>query len=444
MDDISQEIGRRRFGEDMSSEAEQKRRRLIIAAGFTAIFTWGGLAYVELGKWAIKGTLFARVLDGRPYTNDFVSYYNAAVLGRRCLSEKIDIYSIELQNESLNKLIAPVVPESPFFLQYPPFFFALMTPLAFIGLFPAWLLWICAGLALVYCSSTTLAARNFPENHKRLLVVGSILSSYPCWLSTELGQMSLFLYAAIATLFHFLEQQRGMAGGLVSAVSMIKFQYYPVIGLIGLICGKVKFLIGACIILSLLLLLSVGVVGLDNVVNYPAALLKGESGAAVSGVSPHMMQNVRGELFVILGDVPAVKYTAAAAMAGGVLFIAWLWLMPGRRFRESDPHAFRVLSSISLLIMLTTSLHTHSQDYLLIGIVAILLLPWLDDRLKQRQSPSLRFARSLLIWWVPVSWLLFFIMQISVLTRVQPFFFWALALLLPVLREVLLPRKPAD
>lgn len=431
----------------MTSETAQKTKNLLIAAGLMAMFTWGVLAYIEFGKWAAKGTLFARVLDGKPYVNDFVSYYNAATLGRRCLSEKIDIYSIELQNESLNKLVEPVVPTAPFYLQYPPYFFALVTPLAYIGMLPAWLLWNISGLTLLCLTTTALCQKEFVNAKKRLVVLGMILCSYPCWLSTEFAQASLFVYSATGALFKWLEERRSLSAGLVSGMHMIKFQYYPVIGLIGLMAGKAKFFAGACIIFAALMLIASLVVGWDNIVHYPEALLKGESGGAVSGVAPQAMQNIRGEMFAIMlhlvppeqmTDNPMVKYCTAGGAVLGVLAIAWLWLVRAKQFSTVDSNWFRVVAAASILIMLTTSLHTHNQDYLMIGLVAIMLLPWLDARIAEQTKPGLKIARTMLIWWAPTSWFFFFFTAtgLPLIICFQPFFFWALTLLFITLTEV--------
>lgn len=420
------------------NDAAVKRRNLLVAAGFTAMFTWGIMGYGLLGQWLIKGTMFARVINGKPYTNDFVSYYNAAQLGRRCLEgERFDIYDINIQNESLNKLIVPVVPEQPFYLQYPPYFFALTSPLAYIGMLPAWLLWDFAALVALCSTFLSVAAQSIGNRNRRLLALGVVLSSFPCWLSVQLGQTSLFLFAATAAYLHFLEQGKGALAGAVSGVHMIKFQYYPVVGLIGLIMGKAKFLIGAALVLVALLGLSVLVLGVDNVVHYPQALFKGEAGSGVSGVSPHMMQNVRGQLFIIFGDIALVKVCALGAMAAAVAFIGWLWAKPGRTLRETDSrHGFRVLASITILLMLITSPHTHSQDYLLVGLPLLFLRPWLDERIAVADRRHLRLARAMLVWWAPVSWLLFILMQLNGFTYIQPFFLWAILLLIPILLEV--------
>ena len=429
------------------SEAANKRRNLLVACGFTAMFTWGFLAFVQIGRYAVEGTLFARVLDGRPYTNDFVSYYNAAVLGRRCFTEKIDIYNIDIQNESLNRLIAPVVPELPFFLQYPPYFFVLVSPLAFLGMLPAWLVWISTGLFLMFCTYGKLASPSYPQLSKQRLLFALVLSSFPCWLSVQLGQTSLFLFAATASFFCLLEEKRGAFAGAVSGLHMIKLQYYPVIGLVGLIFGRFKFLVGAAGILALLLGLSVFVLGLDNVIHYPQALLKGEAGPGISGVSPHAMQNVRGQLHVLVGgDLPVVRYVSLGALVAGIAFVGWLWGFAREKLCRFELHGFRLLAAVTILIMLVTSPHTHSQDYLLLALPAVMLRPWLDERCAGAGAAHLRFARALLIWWPAASWVMFFLMQLAPLTRVQPFFVWALCLLLPVLVEIvtILRKEPVQ
>jgi hypothetical protein len=438
------------------SEAAEKRKRLLLAAALTAMFTWGIMAYVELGKYAVNGILFARLIAvdeeearkrgeepiKRPYVSDFVNVYNAGVLSRQCLTgDKVDIYNIEVQDSSVKRLIAPVVPESPFYLQYPPYFFALMTPLAYMGMLPAWLLWNIVGLLLMYLSQERLNAGIFSKL-KNAILFGFVLSSFPCWLCVHLGQPSLYIFIATALLAGLLEGGKAFNAGLISGIHMIKFQYYPVIGLIGLITGKTKFLLGAIVIFAALMLLSVGILGVDNVVHYPQALLKGEAGPGVSGVSAHLMQNVRGQLFVVIGDDGLARKIAAGLMIATWAFITWLWFFPGKQFREREPMGIRILLAATLLLMLMTSLHSHSQDYVLVGLAGVMLWPWLEQQ--QSSSPRLRFVRGMFVWWAPLSWIMFFLMQLVLLTKVEPFLVWAFVVSVPLLLEILQrARQPA-
>src|SRR4029077_2546500 len=113
------------------------------------LILWSGSVYNWLGQEAGKHELFARVIDGHPYVSDFVNVYNSASLAAACEKQKIDIYSPIIQAEFAKRLTAPVVPEQPFYLQYPPFLFAIVRPLAYFDLFGAWLVWCTLGLALV-------------------------------------------------------------------------------------------------------------------------------------------------------------------------------------------------------------------------------------------------------------------------------------------------------
>jgi len=94
-----------------------------------------------------KGTLFVRTLDGHLCVSDFANVYNASLLARRCLSEKLEIYSITVQQASLSKILDSAKTELPFTCSTRHIFFVLVMPLSmFPSIHGAWTAWVLTGI----------------------------------------------------------------------------------------------------------------------------------------------------------------------------------------------------------------------------------------------------------------------------------------------------------
>lgn len=415
----------------------ERRKELIRFALLSALFVWASLSYIELGKYMYRGILFARVIDGRPYVSDFVNPYNAGLLAARCLQERdLNIWDIDVQNESLKKLIAPIKPEQPFYLQYPPYFWCLMMLESFMPMNIAWIMWNLLGVSLAVFALFKLSKMPgsmliLPQtdeglmqstlNCRAALLIAIVFSSYPAWLTVELGQPTLYVIPAAAGMLFLLGKQRYFLAGICSGLLIIKLQYAPFFLLIGLLFGRLKFLFGNITITLSMLLLSFFILGPHNVLNYPHALLSGETGRAVSGVSAFMMQNLRGELSILVPEnfSSAANKAVIAFYAVGILSSAFiLW----KAMKKNSYAAFAMSTALSMMIGLLSSPHTHTQDYLLLGVCAVLLFN--TSNISRENDRIATWIRWLLTSLAPLSWLFFFLQPIFLLLRIQPFFFY--------------------
>lgn len=103
----------------MTASTDRLKKNLWFAY-FSLLITWAAVSYNEIAKYLSEGTLFARLVDGRPYINDTVHWYNAALLARRSLDGPLDIYDPVIQDQSVRAITAPITPEGYMYLQYPP------------------------------------------------------------------------------------------------------------------------------------------------------------------------------------------------------------------------------------------------------------------------------------------------------------------------------------
>lgn len=412
---------------------EKRLPKLLWFSYFSLLLCWALRAYFEIFIYLKKGILFARVMDGHPYTSDFLLWYNAALLAAACSNGKyINIYDPVIQNAGIVALAAPVVPELNFYTQYPPQFFTLVRPLAGLGLTNAWICWCVLSFILICWALLALSKDFGASKFSRGFVVLSVFASFPAWISFELGQTALYQFPASVAFWLLLRCRKFFLAGLISAILLVKLQYIPIIVATGLIVGRGKYLAGLSISGLVLAALTVATVGWSNVVNYPQALLYGETSSKVGGVSPFEMQNLRGELFIIQGGENHLVHLVSVACYGGVvLLLAALWILIFPRLKkaenENGGRSFEICASITILMMLIASPHTHTQEFLNAAVSCVFLFKALN--LSEAKSAHLGILRNAIISLPILSWVFFIFRGLLRIVWIQPFFFWAVLVL---------------
>ena len=388
----------------------------------------------------MQGTLFARLIDNRPYINDFVNIYNAANLASECIrGHRLDIYDPVVQNLGIAALTAPVVPELNFFVQYPPQFFALVLPIAGLGIANAWGVW-CAFALVLICASLWKLSLDFEKaTFSRAFLFVAFFASFPAWLSFELGQTSLYQLPFLLGFWLLLRARRPFAAGLESVLLLVKLQYVPIIVATGLILGRMRYAGGFALSSAVLAGFTTLAVGWQNIVSYPKALLFGETSSKVSGVSAFDMQNLRGELILLLGREDRLVHIASLLFFGAAMLLLcalWFWGYP--RFQKLtgriDTFAFEICAAISTIVMLIASPHTHTQDFLCVVISCVFLFHSFD--LWNAQTKPARMLRFLILSFPFFSWVFFIGKFLFKLILIQPFFVWAVAILVLTFLEL--------
>lgn len=278
----------------------------------------------------------------------------------------------------------------------------------------------------------------FQTPFKRVFAMTGIFSAMPMWLSVWLGQPALFACAGLTMFFLAVRDRRPYLAALCTIPVLVKMQYLPLIGLIGLIMLGVPYALTVAGILSVLVLVAVAVLGADNVMAFPHALSQ-ETATSVSGVAAEVMQNLRGFLTLVLPQSPdIVRIVSIVAYVVATIALAYMWLSMKRKGLLENKDAFVYAASITTLMMLMTSLHTHRQDYILLAAPCI----WLYMLHMKYGTPRLgKIGRVLLVSFPFCSWLYFILHPLFVMIYIQAFFTWALALFAVSVMNL---RSPVD
>jgi Glycosyltransferase family 87 len=417
----------------MTILAGARTRRNLWFAYLALILCWGLSTYSQLFQYFQNGTLFGPVINGSLVVNDFVLWYNASLMASQCAVSPIDIYNPDLQQQGIIALMQPLKPDSIWYLQYPPQFFALVKPMAGLGLANAWLVWCGISLVLILLGLWFLTEEMRQDKFARAFLILATLCSHPTWFAFENGQTTLFHFPVLICYWLLLRSKKYFLAGLVSFIFLIKLQYLPFLLPIGFVLGRLKYLSGFMISASLLFLYTLSVVGWNNIISYPKAL--GFIETHGNGVASPIMQNFKGQLLIFMGDSHTLHLITAAIYGVGVILVLaiWLWLLP-RLVRAAERRAFEIAASLSTLIMLICSPHTHMQDYMTVAIAAAFLYP-----LMKTADPSNR-TMGLVKWLFYIfpaySWVTVLLFVVCVRLRFQPYFLWDVILLLVLSLEV--------
>lgn len=400
-------------------------------AYFSFLLLWTLATYGDTINAFMLDKIFAYQRDGSVYTCDFILYYNNGKLAWRAFHDHINIYDPVLQNEGLQHLVKMKL-DKIFYSQYPPYLFLLMMPLPFLPLKTVWVLWEIFGALGIICSIILLVKKFELEKFKKACLIVASLSSFPYWLCFRLAQVALVLYPAFLGYFICLQNKKWFQAGLLGGFCLLKLQYAPVMFLLGIILGGFKFFAGFSLMGMIYLLGSIFILGWKNVGGYPEALKFGEIGGQVTGVSPETQQNIRGQLVCLLNnDGPQIHTIVTVLWLLASLVLAYVWFKNRNAVLEGRNRIFMYLGSITLLSLLIFSPHTHKQDYVFVILPAVWILFGLmpDANMQSKKVLMLKF---LIIAFPFLSWF-FFLLTAFMPAVVQPFFAWAVAMLILLL-----------
>jgi hypothetical protein len=400
----------------------EKLKRLSWFAYAAALLMWGVNGYSALYQLFVRNQLFEDVKNKS--VTDFVGWYNGALVAAEAQKSQISIYDHALQLESLRRLLSPFVPNDDYLLDYPPPFFVLVRPMANLGLERAWILW-CVVAIIPLAVALWALSKNIEGRFSRALFIIGAWASYPCWFAFYEGQTTLYQFPAHTAFWLLLRGGHFFAAGLVSSFISIKLQYAPLILLTGLIVGRLKFFIGLTIGCGVFYLGSALVLGWNNLLSYPAALIHGESMLTTGAV---IMQNFRGQALLLLGgDTKLVRILSFCVYAVSLVAVGYVWsiLYPRLKAKWGDL-GFAACAAFSIACMLTASLHLHISDDLFAAALIAFLYPLVDRFMSARLSllvKGLIIAFPFCSWFVVSGWVYL------VIVRIQPFFLWSTVLL---------------
>jgi hypothetical protein len=344
-------------------------------------------------------------IAGIPVSIDFVNIYCQGILGRDARRDHINIYDNEIQVKTFSVAIAPEpnpnLGKTPFYMYMPPPYWVIPIPLTVLSIGQAWVFSWILGLALSLASLWYLLRTINAGRDEITFVMVGLLAAYPTLWSCWTGQPTLWVLANLVLIWALLIDRRYLLAGLATAVFTLKIQYTIPVIVAGLCLGRLRYLYGCAAGMTCALVICIYQLGLDNVLRFPGAISREPTGT-ISGVQVWFMQTLRGQLYLLRGRAPEDMVSTIVTVGGFILancFIGYLWW----HARRDDREQLRLIASLTTLLMLVVSLHTHFYDYVLIAIPAV----WLWGMLRTQQSTSLSYVLACLLALFPLfSWIM--------------------------------------
>jgi hypothetical protein len=325
---------------------------------------------------------------------DFTVFYTAGTILRQGLGHQL--YSKKLQYEVQQPYAGHIAfRRGPLPYIHPPFEATIFVPLSRLPYQWAFAVWDLASVAALF-GVAELLRRSAPS--LRLiapwkLAVGSI-AFFPVFACLLEGQDSILLLLLCTLAFYALKRELDLLGGCWLALAAFKFQFIIPIVLLFIIWKRRRIALGFVAVGSVLVLASVGLVGLEGLLQYPKYVLQVVNTPSLGGVPPQLLPNLHGLSMALPEIFSGVGRIVVAALSSVVLFLfaAWKGRSSGR------PRELELQFSLAIVVSGLIAWQTNSHDLsLLVLPLGFTTVCYLEGTARARRFASLLPLLPLLI-----------------------------------------------
>ncbi len=346
---------------------------------------------------AIKGNLTVVKSDGKIFITDFMHFYRA---GKMVLSEdRKNLYDLKVQQDWLNKLVAPYTPTVEMNNQNVPYYWMLFVPLSFLPIDAAHLVWDAVSMSLAIVGVYLLGRNNNSLGKAgNFFLIGLFLASFAGFQTIYIGQSSLFVLGMVSLYWYSFLKGRDVAAGIFLA-SVVKLQYLPFFMIPLLVQRKVKTIIAFGATLAVYLLAVGLLTDWQNVFGYPKALFSIETNTYVAADRMISLRSILSHFLPQSIVLPASMVLSVASLP----LLGWIWIKAGK-----NVHAVRSATALTVLIAMLASPHSFEIDCVLLALPAVLTVPAVSLS-KFEGLRTIEKAYCLLYFAYPLlSWIIFF------------------------------------
>jgi len=378
----------------------------------------GAIAYIATFKMFFDGLLLPCGIARDTPVADFVCYYLAGVLAQQNFVHPVHIYDPAAQLIVYNDLIKPNAALHPLYCPYPPYFFLLMGVLVLLNLHDSFVLFCILGLVANLVAVYFL----FKSQGWKHIVIGAILAigCFPTWQGFLLGNTSIFLFPAACLYALNWKSRNAMASCFSLIPYLFKFQYMPLQLLPALARSRWKLVATLGLSLGAMMLLSVAMLGLQNVLEFPRAMNQTYT------FKPEDFQNIRGQLaYLPFHDFFLTQNMSNLRLGLAFIIGAWFWFKEEAKLAKVDVDFEFPCFSLLVLASTIVSPYTYVHDYSMVLMPCAWIWIWSEHH-KLELGKVLSFSLILLTMGFPaLSWVLGLALTNFTAIHVQPFTLWA-------------------
>lgn len=303
---------------------------------------------------------------------DIRAFYTSGLMVHKGVTE--NLYDLTTQYH-WQKTIFPLHSQNnlmPFF--NPPFVALLLSPLTMLSLKNAYitLSFLNTGVILI-CLYFLLKENNKTTNTMQLILFLVFSFFYfPIIITIYQGQLSFFLFFSVIMSWYFFKREKHFLAGASLALLAIK-PHLLLVPLILLIWKKQwRSLIALFFSVSILLFISLYVVGIPGLIQYFHLLFVIPSFGNAYAVHPQIEPTLRGFLQLVFhtNKLSAIMFPFIL----GLLITATLFYFVYKGTWDTKTERFDTQWSILLLIIIFTSIHTNYHDLILLLFPCSILL----------------------------------------------------------------------
>lgn len=341
--------------------------------------------------WGVRG----RIAKGDP---DFTVYYTTGRMLREGRSTQL--YNLRAQQAVQQEFTSDSdLRSGPLPYIHPPFEALLFVPLTFLPYGDAFVAWNVVNLGMLF--GMALLLRRSLASLRDVPVwewVLACLAFFPVFANLLQGQDSILLLLLFVLAFRALDRDADFLAGCWLGLAVFKYHFViPLILILALWRGR-KLGLGFVATASAVTLLSVGIVGWHEALQYPAFAWSVVStpghGQTPLGLTPNLLGLVTG--WPVLAGMGWLRWIVAAGSVGLVIIVARMrnrardWRLEDRRCK--DRRLFHLCFACAVIVSVLVGYNTNAHDLSLLVLPLALLADHVVAQAPSRPSETMRIV----------------------------------------------------
>ena len=356
--------------------------------------------------------------------SDFTVFYTAGTILRDGLGHQL--YNNKVQYAVQNHFAGHIpLRNSPLPYIHPPFEAAIFLPLSGLPYRQAFAVWDMLNVAALFGVAVSLrrsvgVLRSIPP-WKFAIAAIAFFPVFACLLE---GQDSILQLLLCGLAFNALKRKSDLLAGCWLGLAAFKFQFILPIVLLLVIWRRRSVALGFLAVAILLVLASVGLVGLENSLQYPAYVLQIVQAPGLGGVRSELLPNLHG----LATGWPLFSSAAGSGLAAVIsimlfLFAAWKgW--PSPQPWPEHPRQLELQFSLAIVVSGLIAWQTNLHDLSLLVLPLVLLADYCLDAKVQARGMGFALLLPVLPLFVSPLWMPLWVVSGKLNLMVIPLLWW--------------------